>query len=295
MMVPTIFYQPQCTAGSWCFPGSWHFPSSFLFFSVLQQRMQVKLGMALYHSIKMEQRSEISLRCTLWWRHPSTHAGSLCWLFTHLQHAQASMRTPAYCTHSSLTLHQHAAYGVEADAWIIPTETREWTHLLPTAVVRGGGLAGRAIHVFSAHDTHGPQSLHTRTCAGLYIPLTGWNKSSCLTALTRTQSLGVCSMHPASSTQKYPCFLKITPFFLKVTRTGLGHMLMQVSEHSHFLCLSVCVHTIYRVNTYRACYIHAAPWIYTGNNHFASSCFRPYSGLFTPKAYFAFLFICNVF
>lgn len=192
LMVLTTLSELQPTAGS--FPGSWNFPSGF---SPAVHVGQNGNGSLLKSQDRVEVRVCL-LWYTLWWGHPYTHTQ------THAQTAWAGSLCNCTCLgmdehpcllYTLLNLHRlthrwRCLNHPHRNMWANPPAaccTRAWSGL------------GRQDHprVCCSPHAHMNDSLHTHVCAGLYLPLTGWNNLSLLTSLTCTQTLGTCSLSEA--------------------------------------------------------------------------------------------------
>ena len=214
----------------------------------------------------MNQRSEVFLSplCfMLFWGHPSTHTRAHTW--TACAGSLCTCNTPKHQCHLLLTVHTHHLLCTKTllmsqmqmpESYPQKPVSKPTCYLLHSCM-QESWQAQASLRLLLATHACGPQSAHTHVCADLNLPLTGW-----LTALRHTQKFCSCNLPTDWYTQKCLCSLKTATPFLKATSTGLAQVLMQVSEHSHFLCK----YTIYDVQVHRACYIHAAPWIYTGNH-----------------------------
>lgn len=221
--------------------------------------------------------------CVSWWGHTCTNPYMDCWCTCRtLRHW-----CKPYCMHTSFTVQQHSACNANADGWIIPIETCKQAHLLPTALVDAGGLADTALHVTAPHHTqHTWTTVCTHTLAGSYLPLTGWNSLSQLTAFRHiSQTLSAfCYIH------RYPHFLKTAPSRLKARFSGHVHTLMLPSVHSRFLCPSACTQ-FYRVHSPVATFVHLLQYIEAITALHSCGSGLPQNGLFNHKICFASLFV----
>lgn len=229
--------------------------------------------------------------------HTSPCMNSLCWLSMYLQHFPAlkeKKKTPACCAYSSLIVQQHNDYNVDADTCIIPTETCKQAHVLPAALVHTGGLADAVLHVSGPqHTQHTPATACTHT----HTHLQSCNSSSQAATTHPRLTAFICTdtycLHTAcythtdlSVSSKQPHLaLSHIQWTCECTDAGLCALSFSVCK---------CKHTVLSWAPKTACYIHATPWIYTGNNCFPSIWFRSPNGLFSPKACCAFLMICNI-
>lgn len=199
----------------------------------------------------------------------------------------------ACCAYSSLIVQQHSDYNVDADTCIIPTETCKQAHMLPTALMHAGGLADAVLHVSGPQHTQ-----HTRAtaCTHTHTHLQSCNSSSQAGTTCPQLTAFICTdtycLHTACYTHRSLCFVKTATSCLKPHAVDLWKHCACLCAPSFSVCK--CKHTILSWAPKTACYIHATPWIYTGNNCFPSIWFRSPNGLFSPKACCAFLMICNI-